>query len=116
MSAPIDPKNDDIHPLAKPFLFLDNPKVKAAPFYIFLFLALALLVVEFVHPRHAYGKWEEIFGFYEIEGFFGFCLAVLSGWPLRWLLARDADYYATPEELAERDALERAASEGGDND
>ena len=34
-----------------------------------------------------------MFGFYELEGFFGFCLAVLAGWPLRALLGRRPDYY-----------------------
>ena len=116
MSAPIDPKNDTIHPFAKPFLFLDHPTTRKAPLYVFGALAVALLVLEFFVPRHAGGKYEEVFGFYEIEGFFGFCLAVLSGWPLRWLLGRDADYYATDEEIAERDGIDQSNAKGGEND
>ena len=93
MSRTPKPEDDQIHPLAKPFLWLDKPWAKQAPLFIFGALAAGLLIVEFLVPRHAYGKWEEVFGFYEIEGFFGFCLAVLAGWPLRWLLAREPDYY-----------------------
>lgn len=100
MSAPRDPQDDAIHPLARPFLWLDKKWAREAPFYIFGGLAVLGLVVEYFIPRHAGGKWEEVFGFYEIEGFFGFCLAVLAGWPLRWLLARPADYYDTDEDRA----------------
>ena len=116
MSAPIDPQNDDIHPLARPFLFLDKPIVRQAPLYVFGALAALMLFVEFLIPRHAVGKYEEVFGFYEIEGFFGFCLAVLSGWPLRWLLARDPDYYTTPEERAALEAERELKAAGGAND
>ncbi|MEO1040481.1 MAG: hypothetical protein AAFX09_13160 [Pseudomonadota bacterium] len=94
MSAPTDPSRDDgIHPLARPFLWLDSPWARRAPLYVFGGLALLGLLIEFLIPRHAVGKYEEVFGFYEIEGFFGFCIAVLAGWPLRWLLGRAPDYY-----------------------
>ncbi|PWE17002.1 hypothetical protein DDZ18_09870 [Marinicauda salina] len=93
MSGAPDPKRDDVHPFARPFLWLDKPWARRAPLYIFGALAAIGLVMEYLVPRHAVGKWEQVFGFYEIEGFFGFCLAVLAGWPLRWLLARPADYW-----------------------
>lgn len=86
-------KSDAIHPLAKPFLWLDSHWARKAPFWIFLIAALGLLAWEYVHPRHGYLHVEELFGFYEIMGFFGFCLAVLAGWPLRKLLWRPEDYY-----------------------
>ena len=85
-------RDDDIHPVSRHFLWLDRPAVRQAPFYIFGALAIGLLIVEAIHPRHA-AKWEALFGFYELEGFFGFCLAVLAGWPLRALLGRRPDYY-----------------------
>lgn len=93
MSQTSKKSDDGIHPVARYFLWLDSPLAQRAPLYIFGGLAAILLVVEFFFPRHAGGKWEEIFGFYEIEGFFGFCLAVLAGWPLRWLLSREPRYY-----------------------
>ncbi|WP_421792295.1 hypothetical protein [Hyphobacterium sp.] len=85
--------DDQVHPAARPFLWLEKPAVKAAPFYIFGALALALLVLEFFFPLHAVSKWDDVIGFYEIEGFVGFCLAVLMGWPLRRLLGRPEEYY-----------------------
>lgn len=103
MSAPRDPKHDEIHPAARPFLWLESARSRALPMYIFGGLALLLLVWEFFNPRHGYAKFEELFGFYEIEGFFGFCLAVLAGWPLRKLLARPADYYTPKEEREQED-------------
>lgn len=93
MTQKTNKSDDQIHPLARFFLWLDHPLARSLPLYIFGGLAILLLVVEFLVPRHAGGKWEEVFGFYEIEGFFGFCLAVLAGWPLRWLLSRDPKYY-----------------------
>jgi hypothetical protein len=85
--------DDGIHPAARPFLWLDSKWAKEAPFWIFGGLAALMLVLEAWHPFHAVSKWDEVFGFYEIEGFFGFCLAVLMGWPLRRLLGRPEDYY-----------------------
>ncbi len=85
--------DEGVHPAAKPFLWLDHPAAKAAPFWIFGMAAIALLIAEMLHPLHAVSKWDEVFGFYEIEGFFGFCLAVLAGWPLRRLLGRPENYY-----------------------
>jgi len=84
---------DDIHPAARPFLWLDHPLTKAIPLYLFGALAALMLFLEFLYPFHAVSKYDDVFGFYEIEGFFGFCLAVLMGWPLRRLLGRPEDYY-----------------------
>lgn len=88
------PENkNDIHPVSRRFLWLDKAWAREAPFWIFLVLALGLLSVEFVHHRHGYSQIEESFGFYVWMGFFGFCFAVLMGWPLRALLSKPADYY-----------------------
>ncbi|MEE2527035.1 hypothetical protein V0U79_11710 [Hyphobacterium sp. HN65] len=87
------PAEDEIHPAARPFLWLDSKWAKKAPFWIFGGLAILMLVFEVLNPFHRTGKWYEVLGFYEIEGFVGFCLAVLMGWPLRRLLGRKEDYY-----------------------
>ena len=107
MSARNPNDDEQIHPLARPFLWLDKPWARQAPLYLFGAGALGLLIWELFHPRHGYAKYEEVFGFYEIEGFFGFCIAVLAGWPLRWLLARKPDYYDTEEDRAAKGVKER---------
>lgn len=86
-------KDDDIHPLARPFLFLDGKWARALPFWLFLLGTIAALVGEYVHPFHYVSDYDGIFGFYAIVGFFGFAFAVLMGWPLRKLLGRDENYY-----------------------
>lgn len=86
-------RDDDIHPVSRRLLWLDKPWARQAPFYVFLVLALALLGLDFIHHRHAETAIEAIPGFYVYMGFLGFCLAVLAGWPLRWLLERRPDYY-----------------------
>lgn len=90
-AATPDPKRQ-IHPLARPFLFLDSKLGRTLPFWIFLVLLAATLVGEYFHHFHAEFEYQ-FFGFYAAMGFFGFCLAVLMGWPLRALLGRDEDYY-----------------------
>ena len=94
MSAPLDPRSDDgVHPLARPFLWLDKPWARRAPLYVFGALSVLWLLIEFFAPRLAGGKYPEVLGVYEIEAFVGFCLAVMAGWVLRWLLGREPDYY-----------------------
>lgn len=87
-------RDADIHPLAKPFLFLDKPVVGKALLWIFLAGALGTLGMQIVYHFHPHGGPGDILGFYDFMGFFGFCFVVLMGWPLRALLARKPDYYA----------------------
>lgn len=86
-----DPKAE-AHPLARPFLFLDSKWARALPFWLFLAGTLAALAGEWFHHFHQEFEFQ-FFGFYAAMGFFGFCLAVLMGWPLRALLGRPEDYY-----------------------
>ncbi|WP_019961383.1 hypothetical protein [Woodsholea maritima] len=86
-------KDDGVHPFAKPFLFLDKPSVRGAFFWLFLVGTLAMIGLQAIHHFHPHGGPGDVFGFYAIMGFFGFCFAVLMGWPLRAILGRKADYY-----------------------
>jgi len=85
--------HENVHPISRYFLWLDTPIARKAPFWIFGAGALVLLGAEYLHPMHSVSNYDGIFGFYELEGFFGFSLAVLMGWPLRKLLGRKEDYY-----------------------
>lgn len=82
-----------IHPAARLFLWLDDPKVKAATVYVFGGLTIGLLVLEMIIPQFSAAKWEDALGVYEVEGFIGLFFAALIGWPLRRLLGRPDDYY-----------------------
>lgn len=86
-------KPEDIHPAARPFLWLEKP---GTHFWILILLgvsALALLTIDFVHQRHEYLDWAGTPGFYAGFGFGGFIIAVLIAWALRQLLGRPGDYY-----------------------
>ncbi len=85
--------SQDVHPLARPFLFLDAPLFRAVLPFVFGALAGLLLLLEFLLPGFAAGKYKEALGTFEIEGFVGLVLIVLACWPLRWLLGRRADFY-----------------------
>ena len=99
MSESKNHDNDIIHPVARHFLWLASPWARKMPLYIFFVLSVVLLVLEFFYPRHGYKAFEESWAFYTAMGFFGFCFAVLAGWPLRKLLARRPDYYEAPNPL-----------------
>ena len=61
--------------------------------WTFAALCLVLALADFAYHRHTHYSWEEWPGFYALFGFVAFALIVLSGRPLRRLLARDEDYY-----------------------
>lgn len=86
-------KPDEIHPAARPFLWLEKPGVHLWILILLGIAALALVAVDFVHQRHEYLDWAETTGFYAGFGFGGLTIAVLAAWPLRRLLGRSADYY-----------------------
>jgi len=86
-------RDDGIHPLARPVMWLDSPAFRAALPFVFGGLAVLLLLAEFLLPDFSAGQYVEALGIYEIEGFVGLVLIVLACWPLRWLLGRRADFY-----------------------
>jgi hypothetical protein len=87
------PAKDGVHPLARPFLWLDAPLFRTVLPFVFGGLAGLLLLLEFLLPEFSAGKYTEALGVYEIEGFVGLVLIVLVCWPLRWLLGRRANFY-----------------------
>ena len=95
MSEHHDKKSDElVHPLAKPFLFLDSKWLKSSMIWIFGLLTIALIASDFLHPRHEYVHLAEIPGFYAYWGFGAFVLAVMVGWfVIRGLLGREENYW-----------------------
>lgn len=93
-------REDGVHPFARPFLFLDNSRVRNIISACVLALAAILLLVDLFVSRHDYLHFAETKTFYALFGFAAFAAAVLSGWPLRILLGRKEDYYGEPEDDA----------------
>lgn len=85
-----------IHPYAKPFLFLGKESVKRG----FIWLPVAGLILVsvlgfFFPPKHP-APWD--FGFsWAVIGFAAYTIVVLSAEPLFKLLARGEDYYGEGE-------------------
>lgn len=97
MSDDMKPQNDDIHPLAKLFMWTQNPKVKAGAFWAFaagLVLTAALMVP---YPNKHPAPWEvgpvKLVA-YGVIGGFAYCVIVLATKPFMALLSRPEDFYA----------------------
>jgi len=85
-----------IHPYAKPFLFLGKENVKRNFIW---FPVVGLIIVSimgfFFPPKHP-APWD--FGFsWAVIGFVAYSVVVLSAEPLFRLLARSEDYYGEAE-------------------
>jgi hypothetical protein len=89
-------EHDDelVHPLSRPFLWLDAKWFKASLFWVFGALTIGLVALDFVWPRHEAIHTAEIPGFYAGYGFIAFILAVFVGWlVIRGLLGRAENYW-----------------------
>ncbi|WP_416878643.1 hypothetical protein [Litorimonas sp.] len=84
---------DDIHPAAKPFLFLVDDKFKRN----FLWLPLAGIVITTIlgvmHPLKHPAPWDIIPGSWAVFGFLAYSFIVFMARPLFKLLSRDEGYY-----------------------
>ena len=91
-------REDRIHPLARPFLFLDRPAARDVISLCIVLIAMALFAADFFLDRHGETGAAETKGFFSVFGFAAFGLIVLSGWPLRALLTRAPDFYGESED------------------
>ncbi|WP_420431537.1 hypothetical protein [Hyphobacterium sp.] len=87
------PADDQIHPVARPFTWIEKPIVHFWFLVILAVLSFGLGLFDLVYARHEYLHFAELPGFYAWFGFGSFSLAVLAGWPLRRLLGREENYY-----------------------
>ena len=90
----IDPKDDDIHPLSRKFLFLGEQK------FIDNFIWLSIVGLAITIPLGLYYKFDphhmapwDFFASWAIIGFVAYSFVVLSAGPLFRLLSRDESYY-----------------------
>lgn len=92
MSEQSDHKDELVHPLARPFLWLDAKWLKSS--MIVILGAIVVLFVALDGFREPHVGAEAWFGFYAWWGFGSFVLAVMGGWVLiRGLLERPEDYW-----------------------
>ena len=73
--------------------WLDDSKNLDRLYYGLWVVGLLLVASELLYHGHPHFGWESWIGFNAILGFVAFFLIVLTGRPLRKLLARDEDYY-----------------------
>lgn len=62
---------------------------------VFYGICAGLLLLDFVHHRHAIHSWEHLFGFYAIFGFIACVVLVLLAKQMRKALMRNKHYYDT---------------------
>jgi len=73
--------------------WLDDPKNVNRLYYGLLLICVLLVASELFYDGHPHFGWEGWIGFNGVLGFVAFFLIVMTGGPLRKLLARDEDYY-----------------------
>ncbi|RKQ70893.1 hypothetical protein DES40_0196 [Litorimonas taeanensis] len=86
-------KAEDIHPAAKPFLFLGEEKVKRG-FIVLPFVGMIItIILGMIYPLKHPAPWEVFPGSWAVFGFIAYSLIVFAAKPLFKLLARDETYY-----------------------
>lgn len=93
-SKPVD---DDIHPAARPFLWLGSNWVQRGFMWVIGLLMLISIAMNFIKKPYGHFAWQEAIGGYAIFGFLAFTFIVLMGGPLRKLTGRKDDYYEDGE-------------------
>ncbi len=83
-----------VHPLSKRLAWLDDKRARDGVGVGLGVFALVLAALDVAIHRHAYIGVDGALGFHAWLGFVAFAGVVLTGWPLRRLLARAPDYYA----------------------
>jgi hypothetical protein len=87
-------KDELIHPLARPFLWLDSKWLKSSLIWVFGLMTVALAGADFLWPRHEAVHAAEFPGFYAMYGFGAFVIAVFVGWlVIRGLLGREENFW-----------------------
>jgi hypothetical protein len=89
---------EDIHPAARPFLFLGEPKVKRAFFWVPLTGMILSSLLGVFHPQKHPAPWESISGVpipgsWAIFGFLAYSFIVFAAPFLFKALGRPEDYY-----------------------
>lgn len=90
---PAEHAAEDIHPAAKPFLFLGKESVKKNFMWVPLVGIVITVILGLMYPLKHPAPWDFVPGSWAIFGFIAYSLIVLSAPFLFKLLARDESYY-----------------------
>lgn len=94
MSVKPGKKDDLIHPIARPFLWLESNWLKSSLVWVLGVVVIGLGAIDFVHHRHEYLEFAQTPGFYAMAGFGSFVLAVMGAWfVIRRFLGREENYW-----------------------
>lgn len=88
---------DEVHPAARPFLWLGSKKVQNNFIFLPLIGTILFSLLGFVYPLHHKAPWD-FFASYALIGFVSYSFVVLAAWPLFKFLARDENYYGEGED------------------
>lgn len=87
-------QEDPVHPIARPFLWLESKWFTSSLVWVLGVLAIALGAFDFLHHRHDYLDFAQMPGFYALAGFVSFVVAVMGGWfVIRHFLSRPENYW-----------------------
>jgi len=87
-------KLDDIHPAARPFLFLGSLKTRRNFIWLPLIGMIVCIILGIFHPqKHPLPIEKYVPGSWAVYGFIAYSLIVLSANTLFRILGRDEDYY-----------------------
>jgi len=87
-------KDDLVHPIALPFLWLESNWLQSSLVWVLGIVVIGLSALDFFYPRHEYLGFAEMPGFYALAGFVSFVLAVMGGWfVIRHFLGRKENYW-----------------------
>jgi len=83
----------DVHPAAKPFLFLGSEKFKRNFFLFPLGGIIITTLIGVLYPLKHPAPWDVIPGSWAVFGFLSYSFIVFMARPLFKLLSRDESYY-----------------------
>lgn len=84
---------EDIHPAAKPFLFLGETKFKRNFFLLPLAGIIITTIIGVIYPLKHPAPWDVVPGSWAIFGFLSYSFIVFMARPLFKLLSREESYY-----------------------
>ena len=88
----------DIHPAARPFLWLGEQKTIKNFIFVPLLGMILFSVLGIVFPLHHPAPWD-FFASYSVIGFVAYSFVVLAAWPLFKLLSRPENYYGEDDDV-----------------